>query len=212
MVECSKTSGGNEGLANDLIAEPYPKKMKHDEVEGESKVDPTEKMIQLLGEHMPSDASSPAANYLSGFMMLRLMLLRKTRSSAEEDMVRILTGSYTSYCSAGRTRGDIALLLARDCMFLSQPPQNSSSIPFALSESQEQNGVSNEGQNNVANNNGFIFNDNGRYERQRQAFESDPLEVSDHSAANRAIMRGSSLMNSSGTGECLNLNRNKGSD
>lgn len=80
-------------------------------------------IIQLLGEHMPSDDSSPGAVHLSGFMTLRLMLLRCSRSAFEEDMVRILKSSYVSYCNAGRQKNDIALLLARDCAFLSQSIQ-----------------------------------------------------------------------------------------
>jgi len=94
----------------------------------ENKDSRTDEIVALLGEHMPSDPSSPISTYLPGFMSLRLMLLRPSRSDDEEELVRTMMGSYTSYTSAGRTKNDIALMMARDYMFLTQsqrkqPPQ-----------------------------------------------------------------------------------------
>jgi len=77
-------------------------------------------VISLLGELMPSDPNSPLSPYLSGFMSLRLLLLRSSRSPEEEDRARTMLDSYTSYSQGGRSKTDIGIMLARDYMFLSQ--------------------------------------------------------------------------------------------
>lgn len=86
-----------------------------------------DQLIYMLGEHMPSDPHSQLGSYMQGFMSLRLLLLRPSRSPADEEIVRIMLGSYSSYSSGGRAKNDIALMLARDFMFLTQsqvqPPQ-----------------------------------------------------------------------------------------
>jgi hypothetical protein len=83
-----------------------------------------DQVISLLGEYMPSDPASPIATYLPGFMSLRLMLLRPSKVPEEEDIVRTMLGSFSSYSSGGRAKSDIAVMLARDYMFLAQqPPQ-----------------------------------------------------------------------------------------
>ena len=80
-------------------------------------------VIQILGEHMPSDPSSPLSAYTPGYMSLRLMLLKSVHTDQESEWMRILLGSYSSYASAGRSSHDIAALLARDFMFLQQQSQ-----------------------------------------------------------------------------------------
>lgn len=77
-------------------------------------------VVALLGEFMPSDPQSPMSPYLSGFMSLRLLLLRPSRSSEDEELMRTMLDSYSSYSAGGRQRSDIAVMLARDFMFLSQ--------------------------------------------------------------------------------------------
>lgn len=99
----------------------------------QSKKDPRiDEIVSILGEHMPSDTISNMASYIQGFMTLRLLLLRPQVSWNEQDneVIRIMVGSYSSYSSSGRARKDIALLLARDYMFLMQ---NRSSAPAAAS-------------------------------------------------------------------------------
>ena len=80
-------------------------------------------VIALLGEYMPSDPQSHLSTYLSGFMSLRLLLLRPTRTSLEEDAVGTMLQSYSSYLASGRQKSEIAVLLARDYMFLQQQQQ-----------------------------------------------------------------------------------------
>lgn len=77
-------------------------------------------IIALMGEFMPTDPTSAAATYLNGFMSLRLLLLRPTRSLEEEELIRTVLDSFTSYSTGGRSRADIAVMLARDYLFLSQ--------------------------------------------------------------------------------------------
>lgn len=77
-------------------------------------------IVTLLGDHMPSDPSSAHSAYLSGFMSLRLLLLRSSRSPDEDEIIQTLLSSYSSYASSGRTQSDIALMLARDFLFLKQ--------------------------------------------------------------------------------------------
>mmetsp|Transcript_10465 Transcript_10465/g.23399 ORF Transcript_10465/g.23399 Transcript_10465/m.23399 type:complete len:750 (+) Transcript_10465:101-2350(+) len=80
-------------------------------------------VISLLAEFMPSDAQSNWGPYLPGFMSLRLLLLRQTRSHEEEEIVRTMLDSYSSYTSGGRQRADIAVMLARDFIFINQQQQ-----------------------------------------------------------------------------------------
>jgi len=77
-------------------------------------------VVSLLGKLMPSDPNSPLAPYLSGFMSLRLLLLRPSRSHDEEEHAHTMLDSYTSYSQGGRSKADISLMLARDYMFLAQ--------------------------------------------------------------------------------------------
>lgn len=80
-------------------------------------------VVALLGEFMPSDPQSPLSPYLSGFMSLRLLLLRPSRSADDDELMRTMLDSYSSYTAGGRQRQDIAVMLARDFIFLSQQQQ-----------------------------------------------------------------------------------------
>jgi len=79
-----------------------------------------DEVVSLLGEYMPSDPSSPLSSCLPGFMSLRLMLLRPSKTAEEEELMRTMLDSYSSYTAGGRAKADIALMLARDYMFLTQ--------------------------------------------------------------------------------------------
>jgi hypothetical protein len=79
-----------------------------------------DEVVSLLGDLMPSDPMSSFAPYLSGFMSLRLLLLRQSRSPEEDDLARTMLDSYSSYSQGGRSREDIGVMLARDFMFLNQ--------------------------------------------------------------------------------------------
>lgn len=77
-------------------------------------------VVSLLGEFMPSDPNSPLSPYINGFMSLRLLLLRTSRTPEEDDRVRTILDSFSSYSQGGRARSDIGVMLARDYMFLCQ--------------------------------------------------------------------------------------------
>merc|ERR1711862_860441 len=84
-------------------------------------IDPrVDAVVSLLGEHIPLDPMSPLASYIPGFISFRLILLQTTWSDHERELVTTLLDSYSSYTASGRLRSDIAVLLARDYMFLSQ--------------------------------------------------------------------------------------------
>jgi hypothetical protein len=82
-----------------------------------------DEVVSLLGEFMPSDPNSPVAPYVSGFMSLRLLLLRHSRTVEEDELMRTILDSFSSYTAGGRARNDIAVMLARDYMFLGQQQQ-----------------------------------------------------------------------------------------
>ena len=82
-----------------------------------------DEVVSLLGEFMPSDPASPVAPYVSGFMSLRLLLLRSSRTVEEDELTKTILSSFSSYTAGGRARADIAVMLARDYMFLGQQQQ-----------------------------------------------------------------------------------------
>lgn len=77
-------------------------------------------IIRLLGDEMPSNPSSAIPSHIQSLMSLRLLLLRVRRSSQEDEVVNTVLGSYSSYSKSGRSNCDIATMLARDFMFLTQ--------------------------------------------------------------------------------------------
>lgn len=90
----------------------------------------TQKIITLLGEHMPiadrsaGESSSSAANstnLLPHYMSMRLILLRSAsrRTSQQNEMIDILKSSFRAYSKDNRRSGaDLANLLAKDWICL----------------------------------------------------------------------------------------------
>jgi hypothetical protein len=87
-------------------------------------------IVSLLAEFMPSEPHAAAAGYLSGCMSLRLLLLRELRSPEEEQLVRTILESYSSYLDSDRERSDVAIMLARDYIFLSQQQHHNPFFSF----------------------------------------------------------------------------------
>lgn len=101
-----------------------------------------DEVVSLLGEYMPSDPTSSMAPYLSGFMSFRLLALRSSRTVEEEELLNTMLDSYSSYSNGGRARSDIAVMLARDYMFLSQqqqPQQQQAQVMQPSQQIQQQN-------------------------------------------------------------------------
>lgn len=87
-------------------------------------------VISIFAEHMPSDPMSPAFEYLQGFMALRLLLLRPLRNDNEQAIVDTILSSYSSYKSGGRLRSEIAVMLARDFMYLNPHANSQQSMSY----------------------------------------------------------------------------------
>ena len=86
-----------------------------------------DEVVSLLGEYMPSDPCAVSAPFLQDFISFRLLLLRPNLTTEERELTRTLLDSYSSYSAGGRQRADIALMLARDFIFLYQ---QQSHLPF----------------------------------------------------------------------------------
>lgn len=121
-----------------------------------------QEILSLVGEYTPSSSSSPFAPYLPGFMTLRVMLMKSNRTPKETELLRTLLGSYSSYIASGKSSSDIAWLLARDCMHLSQQSSVTTmrhSRPGVPQGSVEQDTAFGELQsNNGAETNAFVHN------------------------------------------------------
>lgn len=77
-------------------------------------------LLQLMRAYTPANKSSPLAVYLPGFTSLRLLLEKGAKTPREEDLAHTLTESYSSYLRTGRAPSEIAWMVARDYMVLSQ--------------------------------------------------------------------------------------------
>jgi len=77
-------------------------------------------LLKLLTELMPTTTASPLAPYLPGFTSLRMMLLKPIKTQQDSDLVNCMVQSFTSYMATGRPLPDIAVLVVRDYLALSQ--------------------------------------------------------------------------------------------
>ena len=101
-------------------------------------------IVTLLGEEMPSDCTSMSTSHVQALTSLRLLLLRSSRSSKEEETVRTIIGSYSSYSGSGRPRSEIALMLTRDFNFLMETSHHQvSHIPHPGESTQQAALISN---------------------------------------------------------------------
>lgn len=154
----------NQSITMDL-GQNYYAAMEVSSLCGDDPAKLTSEVISIFGEHMPSLPTQPSFAFLQGFMSLRLLLLRSSRSEQEEDIVNTMLTSYSSYKAGGRTRQDIALMLARDFMFMNlqaqpqmqmgpqmQLPPHFSASTFPTSQMQQHHT-----QNNQQNQNNFIY-------------------------------------------------------
>jgi len=80
-------------------------------------------LIVLLQVNMPSDLSSPLGAHLNSMMSLRMLLLGRSRSEEEEQLVETVLVLHESYSAAGRMSQDIAFLVTRDYNFHTQHHQ-----------------------------------------------------------------------------------------
>ena len=112
----------------------------------QSKRDPRlDEVLSILAEFMPSDAQSSWGPFLPGFMSLRLLLLRQSQSREEHEIVRTMLDSFSSYSANGRQRSDIAVMLARDFLFMSQQQQLQLSIDGSVMAPSQGSNTANSG-------------------------------------------------------------------
>ncbi|KAL3903060.1 MAG: hypothetical protein SGILL_010592, partial [Bacillariaceae sp.] len=98
-----------------------------------------QELLKLLAEHIPTHRNSPYSPYLPGFTSLRLMLLKRNRTTEDDDLLSTMLESYSSYLSSGREPSEIAWMMARDYMLLTQPAnQAGSSMPQSIQSIQQQ--------------------------------------------------------------------------
>lgn len=88
----------------------------------------------------PTHRNSPHSPYLPGFEALRQLLVKRDKSDEEEDILNTTLDSYSSYLSSGRRKPDIAWMIARDFMLLSEhqrqnPCIQTLSTPLQLGQS-----------------------------------------------------------------------------
>jgi hypothetical protein len=95
-------------------------------------------VLRLLAEHTPTHRNSPYSPYLPGFTSLRLLMLQRNRTKDDNDTLSTMLESYSSYLSSGKDPGEIAWMMARDFMLLTQlPNQIGSSIAPSLQQYQQ---------------------------------------------------------------------------
>jgi hypothetical protein len=102
-------------------------------------VDPLEykvhDVLKLITDHAPANKNSPYAPYLPGFTSLRLLLIKPDRTAHENDLMTTMLDSYSSYLPTGRPPAELAWMIARDFMLLTQSPSQPSN---AMGSSQAQ--------------------------------------------------------------------------
>ncbi len=86
-------------------------------------------VITLLGDIMPHDQNSALHTHFPSIMALRLMLLKRNPTPAELECQTTLLSSYESYKSSGRSKSEVAVMVARDYTFLRQLQPNEPSNP-----------------------------------------------------------------------------------
>lgn len=79
-----------------------------------------EGLLKLLTELMPTTMTSPLSPYLPGFTSLRMILLKPTKTHHEEELLHCMIQSFESYLSTGRSQQDLAMLVVRDFMAMTQ--------------------------------------------------------------------------------------------
>jgi hypothetical protein len=149
-----------------------------------------EEVITLLGDIMPQDQNSPLNTHFSSIMALRLMLLKRNPTPEELECQTTLLSSYQSYKSSGRAKSEVAVMVARDYMFLRQlQPNEPPSQPLASRPSMGQMNVALTNANSIlASQALFSANrlqngNNGRVQQNASAFyplQQNQLQVTNH--------------------------------
>jgi len=95
-------------------------------------------MLKLLAENIPTHRNSPFSPYLPGFTALRLLLLKRNRTSEETDLANTMLDSYSSYLTSGRNSSETAWMVARDYMLMTQSSGQQNPVMPLTHQSQPQ--------------------------------------------------------------------------
>ena len=118
-----------------------PPKTAGTEQDGSESCQLSNELLSLMCTHMPKDKTDTLAPYLPGFTSLHLLLMKRSRSVRENDMLQTALASFVNYKISGQSDSNIAWMTARDCMLLSiQDAQHFATAPtnFAASFQQQQ--------------------------------------------------------------------------
>jgi hypothetical protein len=101
-----------------------PPKMAVVEQDGSENSQLANELLSLICSHMPQDKTDTWAPYLPGFTSLSLLLIKRSRSARENEMIKSALASFLSYRLAGQSDNNVAWMTARDYMLMSiQDPQ-----------------------------------------------------------------------------------------
>jgi hypothetical protein len=96
-----------------------PPKTAGVEQDGSENCQQANELLSLMCTHMPKDKTDTLAPYLPGFTSLHLLLMKRSRSVRENDMLKTALASFVNYKISGQSDSNIAWMTARDCMLLS---------------------------------------------------------------------------------------------
>jgi hypothetical protein len=112
-----------------------PPKTAGVEQDGSENCQLSNELLSLMCTHMPKDKTDALAPYLPGFTSLHLLLMKRSRSARENEMLKTALASFFNYKLAGHSDSNVAWMTARDCMLLTiQEAQHFANAPtnFAL--------------------------------------------------------------------------------
>jgi hypothetical protein len=107
-----------------------PPKTAGVEQDGSENCQLSNELLSLMCTHMPKDKTDTLASYLPGFTSLHLLLMKRSRSVRENEMLKTALASFVNYKITGQSDINIAWMTARDCMLLSiQDAQHFATAP-----------------------------------------------------------------------------------
>jgi hypothetical protein len=129
-----------------------PPKTAGVEQDGSENCQLANELLSLMCTHMPKDKTDTLASYLPGFTCLHLLLMKRSRSVRENEMLKTAIASFLNYKVSGQSESNIAWMTARDCMLLSiqdaqhfataptnfAPKNNVSAVPASFQQQQPQ--------------------------------------------------------------------------
>jgi hypothetical protein len=96
-----------------------PPKTAGVEQDGSENCQLSNELLSLICTHMPNDKTDDLAPYLPGFTSLHLLLIKRSRSARENEMLKSVLASCSSYKLARQSDSDVAWMTARDYMIMS---------------------------------------------------------------------------------------------